>query len=55
VLGDDTAPKTAVAQRCESAGFATMDLGGLVDGGRMQQFPGGVFAARNLLQLEEAA
>jgi predicted dinucleotide-binding enzyme len=55
LAGDDNAAKTAVAELFESAGFATIDLGGLVVGGRMQQFPGGVFAARNLLQLEVAA
>jgi 8-hydroxy-5-deazaflavin:NADPH oxidoreductase len=52
---DDAAAKTAVAELLESAGFATIDLGGLVAGGGMQQFPGGVFPTRNLLQLEVAA
>jgi predicted dinucleotide-binding enzyme len=55
LAGDDAAAKTAVAELLESAGFATIDLGGLIVGGYMQQFPGGVFPTRNLLQFEQAA
>ena len=34
----------------EKAGFATIDLGGLREGGRLQQF-GGPFAVLNLVRL----
>jgi 8-hydroxy-5-deazaflavin:NADPH oxidoreductase len=51
ICGDDDEAKRAVAELFEGAGFATIDLGGLVAGGRLQQAPDGAFAARNLLQL----
>lgn len=51
LAGDDDEAKTAVADLFEDAGFATIDLGGLVDGGRLQQVPGGAFPTLNLLQL----
>jgi hypothetical protein len=47
--------KAANAQLVEAAGYATIDLGGLVAGGHMQRFPGGVFPSLNLPQLEQAA
>jgi predicted dinucleotide-binding enzyme len=53
--GDDATAKATVAELFDAAGFATIDLGGLVAGGRLQQVPGGAFPTRNLLQLEEAA
>jgi predicted dinucleotide-binding enzyme len=49
--GDDAQAKELVAgilQKCE---FATIDLGDLAVGGRLQQFPGGPFPALNLIQL----
>ena len=32
-------------------GFATIDLGGLASGGRLQQFPGGSLPTLNLIKL----
>lgn len=51
VSGDDARAKAEFGRVLEKAGFAVVDLGGLVSGGRMQQFPGGPLAARNLVQL----
>jgi predicted dinucleotide-binding enzyme len=49
--GDDNDAKSAVAAMFERAGFATIDLGGLADGGRLQDVKTGVFSGRNLVQL----
>jgi len=49
--GDDVDAKRAVAALFEAAGFATIDLGGLADGGRLQDVNTGVFSGRNLVQL----
>ena len=49
--GDDADAKAAVAAFFDAAGFAPIDLGGLVSGGRLQQAPGGALAGLNLLQL----
>jgi predicted dinucleotide-binding enzyme len=49
--GDDAGAKDAVAELFSAAGFATVDLGGLVDGGRLQDVAGGVFPRLNLVQL----
>uniref|UniRef100_B0T959 NADP oxidoreductase coenzyme F420-dependent n=1 Tax=Caulobacter sp. (strain K31) TaxID=366602 RepID=B0T959_CAUSK len=48
VSGDDEAAKAVVRDLIESFGFATVDLGGLVSGGRLQQ-AGGPIAGRDLL------
>ncbi len=41
VSGDDASPRTAVVDLIERLGFAAVDLGGLAEGGRAQQFGGG--------------
>jgi 8-hydroxy-5-deazaflavin:NADPH oxidoreductase len=48
VSGDDRNAKSQVASLIESFGFAAIDLGGLVAGGRLQQ-AGGPLAGRDLL------
>ena len=48
--GDDADAKSEVGGLFEHAGFAILDLGGLRDGGRMQQV-GGPLAGHNLIQL----
>lgn len=48
--GDDAPAKDAVVALFGAAGFSTIDLGGLVTGGRMQQ-AGGPLAALNLVRL----
>lgn len=40
--GDDAAAKADVDGILEKVGFATIDLGALASGGRLQQFPGGM-------------
>jgi predicted dinucleotide-binding enzyme len=49
--GDDGAAKTTVRALLQRLGFAAVDLGGLVSGGRLQQFPGGPLPALNLIKL----
>jgi len=49
--GDDAAAKKDVTGILEKAGFATIDLGGLASGGRLQQFPGGPLPTLNLIKL----
>jgi 8-hydroxy-5-deazaflavin:NADPH oxidoreductase len=51
--GDDAEAKAGVAALFEDAGFAAIDLGGLVTGGTMQQL-GGPLAGVNLIQLPQA-
>ena len=48
--GDDADAKSAVRAILEDAGFFAVDLGGLRDGGRLQQV-GGPLAGQNLLRL----
>jgi 8-hydroxy-5-deazaflavin:NADPH oxidoreductase len=50
VSGDDARAKSEVAALFEDAGFFVVDLGGLRDGGRMQQF-GAPLAGHNLIRL----
>jgi predicted dinucleotide-binding enzyme len=49
--GDDDEAKARVAALFDAAGFATVDLGGLADGGRLQDVPGGPFPRLNLIQI----
>ena len=49
--GDDAAAKDEVAGMLGKVGFATIDLGDLVSGGRLQQFPGGPLPTLNLIKL----
>lgn len=48
---DDAAAKGEVSAILETVGFATIDLGGLASGGRLQQFPGGPLPNLNLIRL----
>ena len=50
--GNDGPAKTDVSSVFEKVGFATIDLGALATGGRLQQFPGGVLPTLNLIKLE---
>ena len=50
--GNDTAAKTIVAGVIDAMGFAGVDLGGLADGGKLQQFPGGPLPDLNLIKLD---
>jgi 8-hydroxy-5-deazaflavin:NADPH oxidoreductase len=49
--GDDVAAKNDVGALLSSCGFAGVDLGGLAEGGRLMQFPGGPLPALNLIKL----
>ncbi|HVK69838.1 MAG TPA: NAD(P)-binding domain-containing protein [Polyangium sp.] len=49
--GDDAAAKAEIAKLIDRLGFVAVDLGGLVAGGRLQQFPGGPFPTLNLIKL----
>jgi predicted dinucleotide-binding enzyme len=48
--GDDSEAKSEVVRLFEDASFFTVDLGGLREGGRMQQL-GGPLAGQNLIRL----
>ena len=50
VSGDDADAKSEVGGLFENAGFFVIDLGGLREGGQMQQF-GGPLAGNNLIRL----
>jgi len=51
ISGDDKAAKDDVAALFTAADFFPIDLGGLVEGGRLQQFLTGPLAAMNLVKL----
>ncbi|MFC5459003.1 NADPH-dependent F420 reductase [Massilia niabensis] len=50
LAGDDLQAKGEVVQLAGRLGFAAIDLGGLADGGRLAQFPGGALTALNLVK-----
>jgi len=52
ISGDDVAAKEEVKVILGRIGFATIDLGELATGGRLQQFPGGPLPALNLIKLD---
>jgi predicted dinucleotide-binding enzyme len=49
--GDDVDAKGVVAAIFEAAGFVTIDLGGLADGGRLQDVGAGGISGRNLVEV----
>ena len=49
--GDNAKAKATVSHILDKAGFAPIDLGDLVAGGKMQQFPGGPLPTLNLIKL----
>ncbi|AIQ11940.1 NADPH-dependent F420 reductase [Paenibacillus durus] len=51
ISGDDAAAKAEVTRMNDKIGFATIDLGGLADGGKLHQFPGGPLPTLNLIKL----
>jgi predicted dinucleotide-binding enzyme len=51
--GDHVRAKAEVGRLIRQIGFAGVDLGGLVDGGKLQQFPDGPLRGLNLIKLEE--
>jgi predicted dinucleotide-binding enzyme len=48
--GDDADAKRDVGDLIERLGFAGIDLGNLVEGGKLMQFPGGPLPALNLVK-----
>lgn len=50
VAGDNRQAKDEVAQLAGCLGFGAIDLGGLVEGGRLTQFPGGALTALHLVK-----
>ena len=51
VSGDNEGATSSVARFIATLGFEPVDLGGLREGGRLYQFPGGPLAGRDLIQL----
>jgi 8-hydroxy-5-deazaflavin:NADPH oxidoreductase len=49
--GDDAAAKGTIAALIENIGFAGIDLGSLVVGGKLAQFPGGPLPNQNLIKI----
>jgi hypothetical protein len=50
ISGDDAAAKKTAAELFTDAGFFVIDLGSLIDGGRLQQV-GGPLPSHNLIRL----
>ncbi|MCP3141543.1 NADPH-dependent F420 reductase [Pyxidicoccus sp. QH1ED-7-1] len=50
--GNDADAMTEAGRLFGQLGFATVDLGPLATGGRLQQFPGGPLATLNLIKLD---
>lgn len=50
--GDHAEANAIVAEIFAKSGFAPIDLGGLIAGGRLQQFPGGALAGLNLFKID---
>jgi predicted dinucleotide-binding enzyme len=50
VSGDDVSARATVVDLIKRLGFAAIDLGGIAEGGRAQQFGGGI-AGKELVQL----
>jgi predicted dinucleotide-binding enzyme len=51
ISGNDSTAKSDVGSLLDKLGFATIDLGSLAIGGRLQQFPGGPLPTLNLIKL----
>jgi predicted dinucleotide-binding enzyme len=51
VSGDEAAAKKVVLHLIKRIGFVGIDLGGLVTGGALHEFPGGPLPARNFIEL----
>ena len=49
--GDDACAKQEVAALMERLAFFGVDLGGLVEGGRLTQFPGGPLPTHNFVRI----
>jgi predicted dinucleotide-binding enzyme len=52
MAGDDAEAKAAVADIMDRIGFYRIDLGGLREGGRLMEFPGGPLTAINLVMFD---
>lgn len=50
VSGDDAAAKAEVIGLLQRTGYFAADLGGLAEGGRLHQFPGGALAIHHLVK-----
>ncbi|MFT3870947.1 MAG: NAD(P)-binding domain-containing protein [Nibricoccus sp.] len=50
--GDHAEANALVAEIFARSGFAPVDLGGLIAGGRLQQYPGGTLAGLNLFKID---
>ena len=50
LAGDDNRAKNQVSALIDELGFAAIDLGGLAQGGRLTQFPGGPLPSLELVQ-----
>lgn len=50
VAGDDAPAEAQVAELAARLGFHPVDLGGLREGGRLTQFPGGALTATHLVK-----